>query len=174
MGERVCGLCDGHKGRRHVSDVLPWAVDARPRRTDAQPKKRVHLLRPEHRRGDLDQAKQMHNKALEINKRLGRMDGMAINYGNLGLIYSEQRDLIQAEQFVKKSLEINEKLKRLDGLARDYSNLGSFYRQREDIEKAIDCWKKALEIFRNIGMQVEIEKVQGLIDELNDQVRGKK
>ena len=37
-------------------------------------------------RGDLDGAEQMHRKSLEIDERLGRLDGMASQYGNLGIL----------------------------------------------------------------------------------------
>jgi len=38
-------------------------------------------------KGDLDKAEDMHNKSLDINKKLGSLEGMANDYGNLGLIY---------------------------------------------------------------------------------------
>ena len=38
-------------------------------------------------RGELDKAEEMHKKALEINEKLGRLEGMANQYGNLGSVY---------------------------------------------------------------------------------------
>ena len=38
-------------------------------------------------RGDLDEAEKMLRKSLEINERLGHLEGMAIQYCNLGLIH---------------------------------------------------------------------------------------
>ena len=75
-------------------------------------------------RGDLDRAEQMHRKGLEIDEKLGRLEGMANQYGNLGLIYQTRGDLDLAEQMLRKSLEINEKLGRLEGVASQYGNLG--------------------------------------------------
>ena len=34
----------------------------------------------------------MHRKALEIDEKLGRLEGMAIHYGNLGLVYEQRGD----------------------------------------------------------------------------------
>ena len=39
-------------------------------------------------RGDLDKAEKMYLKSLEINKDLGRKEGMANNYANLGILYT--------------------------------------------------------------------------------------
>ncbi len=33
----------------------------------------------------------MHKKSLEINERLGKLEGMANSYGNLGNVYREPR-----------------------------------------------------------------------------------
>ena len=68
-------------------------------------------------RGDLDRAEQMHRKALEIDEKLGRLEGMASDYGNLGLIYLTRGDLDRAEQMHRKALRIDEKLGRLEGMA---------------------------------------------------------
>ena len=125
-------------------------------------------------RGDLDEAEQMHKKALEINEKLGRLEGMAIQCGNLGGIYRTRGDLDEAEQMHKKALEINEKLGRLEGMARGYVNLGLVCQTRGDLDEAREYWEKAMEIFRNIGVKPEIEKVQGWIDGLDEQVKSKK
>ncbi len=38
-------------------------------------------------RGDLDEAEKLFRKSLAIEERLGRQEGMAAAYGNLGTIY---------------------------------------------------------------------------------------
>jgi len=57
-------------------------------------------------RGELDKAEEMHKKSLEIEKKLGRLEGMAAQYGNLGVIYYTRGKLAQAEEMHRKSLEI--------------------------------------------------------------------
>jgi tetratricopeptide (TPR) repeat protein len=54
-------------------------------------------------RGDLTRAEEMHRKALEINEKLGRLVGMANDYGNLGSVYAIRGDLKQARDFWTKS-----------------------------------------------------------------------
>ncbi|MFH0981209.1 MAG: tetratricopeptide repeat protein, partial [Planctomycetota bacterium] len=75
-------------------------------------------------------------KALEINGKLGRLDGMAIQYGNLGLIYRTRGDPDRAEAMYRKALEVHERLGRLEGMAAQYGNLGLIYRTRGDRVRA--------------------------------------
>ncbi len=42
-------------------------------------------------RSDLDQAEAMCNKALALDEELGRKEGMARDYGNLGILYRNPR-----------------------------------------------------------------------------------
>ena len=103
--------------------------------------------------GELDKAEEMHNKALEIDKNLGRLEGMVVQYGNLGLIYITRGELDKAEGMLNKSLEIDKKLGRLEGMASEYGNLGLIYITRGDLDKAEEMLKKALEINENLGLQ---------------------
>ena len=102
-------------------------------------------------RGDLDPAEDMHQKALEINEKLGRLEGMASQYGNLGAIYQTRGDLDQAEDMHQKSLKIEKKLGRLEGMASEYSNLGVIYRRRGDLDQAEAMHRKSLNIFEKLG-----------------------
>lgn len=102
-------------------------------------------------RGDLDQAERMFLDALEINERVGQLEGMARDYGNLGVIYKMRGNLDQGEKMHKKALEINKKLGRFEGMARNYGNLALIYRRRGDLDQAEEMHKKALEIDENLG-----------------------
>ena len=44
------------------------------------------------RRGELNKAEEMHTKALKIDKKLGCLVGMAIDYGNLGNVFKQRGD----------------------------------------------------------------------------------
>ena len=61
-------------------------------------------------RGDLDKAEEMCRKSLAIEERLGRLEGMAADYGNLGDIYKTRGDLGRAEEMYRTSLEIFQRL----------------------------------------------------------------
>ncbi len=55
-------------------------------------------------RGDLDRAKAMHRKSLEIEEALGHKEGMADDYANLGSLYRTRGELDRAEEMYRKSL----------------------------------------------------------------------
>jgi len=103
------------------------------------------------KRGDLNKAEQMHKKSLEIAKKLGQLDGMALQYGNLGLIYMNKGDLKKAEEMFRNGVKIEEKLGRPEGMANAYSNLGLIYFSRDDLQMAEKMHRKALEIDERIG-----------------------
>ena len=103
------------------------------------------------KRGDLDQAEAMHRKSLEIEEKLGRLEGMASEYGNLGNVMQTRGDLDGAEEMYRKALEIDEKLGRLEGMANQYGNLGLIYKARGDLKQAEAMHRKSLEISEKLG-----------------------
>jgi len=65
-----------------------------------------------HIRVELDRAEEMYHKSLAINDALGLKEGMATNYGHLGILYKTRGELDRAEEMYKKALTINEALGR--------------------------------------------------------------
>jgi hypothetical protein len=57
-------------------------------------------------RGDLDGAEAMHRKSLAIEEELGRKDGMAAEYANLGSISEKRGNMAQACAQWRKALDI--------------------------------------------------------------------
>jgi tetratricopeptide (TPR) repeat protein len=104
-----------------------------------------------HTRGDLEKAEAMLKKALEINEKLGRLEGTANQYSNLGSVYLTRGDMEKAEAMHRKSLEIEEKLGHIEGMAGDYGNLGVIRRQRGDLDGAEEMHRKTLEIEKKLG-----------------------
>ncbi len=104
-----------------------------------------------HIRGDLDRAEEMHRKSLEIDERLGRLEGMASDYGNLGNVYYTRGDLDRAEEMYRKTLEIDKRLGRLESITKVYGNLGNVYYTRGDLNRAEEMYRKALEIDERLG-----------------------
>ncbi|HBS28608.1 MAG TPA: hypothetical protein DEB06_03955, partial [Phycisphaerales bacterium] len=64
----------------------------------------------------------------------GRPEGMANDYGNLGVVLKTRGDLDGAEAMFRKSLEINERLGRPEGMANQYGNLGVVLQTRGDLD----------------------------------------
>ena len=72
----------------------------------------------------------MYRKALVIDEALGRKEGIASVYGNLGILYKTRGELDRAEEMFQKALAINEALGHKEGMASVYSNLGILYETR--------------------------------------------
>jgi len=53
----------------------------------------------------------MYKQALEINEALGRKEGIANNYGNLGSIYLDGGNIPKATLFLNQSKELISELK---------------------------------------------------------------
>ncbi len=102
-------------------------------------------------RGDLNRAEQMHRQALQLDEKLGSLQGMANQYVNLGIVYATRGDLGQAEHMFRKALEIDENLGRLDGVANVYVNLGNVYGTRGDLGQAERMYRRALELDEKLG-----------------------
>jgi tetratricopeptide (TPR) repeat protein len=101
--------------------------------------------------GDLDGAEKLFRESLEINRKLGRLEGQAIQLGKLGLIARTRGDLDGAEKLLRESLEINRKLGRLEGQASNLGNLGSIAQTRGDLDGAEKLHRESLEIHRKLG-----------------------
>jgi tetratricopeptide (TPR) repeat protein len=113
------------------------------------------------KRGDLDKAEQMHIKALEIDEKLGRLEGLANQYGNLGVVYRSRCDLDKAEQMLTKALEISERLGWLVGMANGYAALALVYHDRGDLAKAEEMHLRGLEVEERIRRPEGIARQYG-------------
>ena len=56
--------------------------------------------------GEVDRAEEMLNKSLAIEEKLGRQEGMAIQYGNPGLLYRTRGEPDRAEEMYRKALAL--------------------------------------------------------------------
>lgn len=112
-------------------------------------------------KGELNKAKEMYEKVLKIEDKLGRPDSIANAYGNLGTIYQTEGELDKAEEVYEKVLKIEDKLGRPDGIANAYGNLGVIYRTRGQLDKAEEMHNKSLEIAKMLGLQEEMANQYG-------------
>ena len=103
---------------------------------------------------------------------MGRKEGMANQYGNLGIIYRLRGDLDKAEEFHKKALDINKELRSKDGMAINKWNISLIKEEQNKLTKALELTKEARELYEQVGIPHEVEKadkriahLQKLIDE---------
>jgi tetratricopeptide (TPR) repeat protein len=67
--------------------------------------------------GQYDRAIEMHLQALEIDKALNGLDGVASDYGNLGVTYHLKGDHERTVSWLKRSLELFTKIGATDKAA---------------------------------------------------------
>ncbi len=99
----------------------------------------------------LTRRKFLHRKLLEIKEALGRREGLADNYCNLGNFYFNCGDLDRAEEMYDKSLALNQALGRREGLVESYRKIGEVYHVRGDFDRAEKMYRMSLEIVESLG-----------------------
>ncbi|OAB61292.1 hypothetical protein AY599_02025 [Leptolyngbya valderiana BDU 20041] len=108
----------------------------------------------------------MLRKSVAIEEELGRKEGMASDYSNLGVILRHGGDLEGAEAMHRKALAIDEELGRKEGMAYNYGNLGVIAVQRGDAAEARRLWMLARDLYVQMGARPDVEQIQGWLDGL--------
>jgi tetratricopeptide (TPR) repeat protein len=101
--------------------------------------------------GELDKALEYFGKSLGLTEKLDWKDGMAANFGNIGIIYKIKGDLETALEYYGKSLKLNEELGSKEGMASNYGNLGIVYQIKGELDKALEYCGKSLKLNEELG-----------------------
>ncbi len=122
-----------------------------------------------HRRGEARDAELVFRKALEINTRLNRIEGMALDYGVLGLMVynSPEGKLSDAERMLRKAVTLNDQIGRFGAVAAAYGNLGLVKAKARDFKKARQMLLTALGIYQRLNRQKMVTKVQTMLTQLS-------
>lgn len=111
--------------------------------------------------GNLDEAETIHRRSLEIDEKLGRIEGVAASYGNLGITLGARGDLNGAEKMHRKSLEIAEKLGRPEDIATASGNLGLVFRARGNLDEAEKMLRRSQRIYEKLGRLEAMSRAYG-------------
>ncbi|MEH2456205.1 tetratricopeptide repeat protein [Nostoc sp.] len=102
-------------------------------------------------KGEVDEAIALYKESLEINERIGNVQGKAATLHNLGYIYAYKGEVDEAIALYKESLEIKERIGDVQGKAATLHNLGYIYANKGEVEQAIALFNQSLEINERIG-----------------------
>ncbi|WP_334907652.1 tetratricopeptide repeat protein [Nostoc sp.] len=102
-------------------------------------------------KGEVDQAITFYNQSLEINERIGNVQGKATTLHQLGILYAKKGELDQAIALFNQSLEINECTGNVQGKAATLHQLGILYADKGKVDKALALFNQSLEINECIG-----------------------
>ena len=97
-------------------------------------------------KGWLEQAKEMYQKQLEIEKKLDRKEGIVASLQSLGNLASTQKSFIEAESLLKNALRIAEQHYLAYRVATTNIILGDVYQQTGKFAAAEACALRALSV----------------------------
>jgi serine phosphatase RsbU (regulator of sigma subunit) len=92
-----------------------------------------------------------YEQSLAIHKRLGNLDGMASQYGNIGLLLISEKDTAKAIEYSLRSLSMYEKLGYKESIATSQINLAHAYREFGNYSLALAYAKKSFNLRRELG-----------------------
>jgi tetratricopeptide (TPR) repeat protein len=101
-------------------------------------------------KGEWDCAIEYYQRALEIDKYMGDMHGVAAAWGNLGIVYRRKGEWDLALEFLQRSLEIVEQMGDIDDMAKTYNDLGIVYANKGQWDRAIEFMQRALELDEHV------------------------
>ncbi|MBN3959037.1 tetratricopeptide repeat protein [Nostoc sp. NMS8] len=102
-------------------------------------------------KGEVDEALALYNQSLEINERVGNVQGKAATLQCLAIIYANKGEVDEALALYNQSLEIDERIGNVKGKAARLHQLAGIYADKGEVEQAIALYNQSLEIFERIG-----------------------
>lgn len=123
-------------------------------------------------KGDLINSELYYKNSLEIYKELNDKEGLAKQYGNLGLIYGRRGDKEKSILYSQKSLDYYKEVGRKIGIATSYVNLGYVYYNFGYYNKAVESVNEALKIREEIddkkGIALCYDLIASIYTDLKD------
>ena len=105
----------------------------------------------EARQGDIERALQLWQRSLEIDERIGDVQGKSTTMANMAGVIAQQGDVERAVELWQQSLEIKERIGDVQGKAATLNNMANVIAQQGDIERALQLRQQSLEILERIG-----------------------
>ena len=103
------------------------------------------------RRGDIDTASELLNKALSLVIETEQLDVIASIYNRLGGVAYQRGDLVQASEFTRQSLEMRSRIGDNAAMARSYNNLGLLAYDLGEWDTALENYQECLDLQTRIG-----------------------
>ncbi|MCO6146919.1 tetratricopeptide repeat protein [Flavobacterium sp. NRK1] len=78
-------------------------------------------------------------------------DRLAITYGSIGVVCSEQNNYAKALEYYFKALKLHDETKEEVYMAHTYNNIGIVYKSQKEYNKALEYYNKALWLQKKLG-----------------------
>ncbi|MBD2185786.1 ATP-binding protein [Planktothrix sp. FACHB-1375] len=102
-------------------------------------------------RGDVEDAIAFYQQSLELEERIGNLQGKAATLHQLANIYANRGEVEDAIAFYQQSLELFEGIGNVQGKAATLHQMAGIYANRGDVEDAIAFYQQSLELEERIG-----------------------
>ena len=119
-------------------------------------------------KSNLDEDLNLAKISLKKSEELNNLDGMAIDYNNIGQILKEKGELDQALDYAKLALTIDEKSKDMFQVALDYFNLASICNLKQNNEEELFYLKKIKQLLDKVPEYSKMEYIIKRINELEN------
>jgi tetratricopeptide (TPR) repeat protein len=101
--------------------------------------------------GNLKEAIAFYQESLELQEKIGNLQGKAASLRQLAGIYAERGEIDRGITLYQESLELHEKIGDVQGKAATLHCLAIIYANQGDVEKAIAFYQESLELKEKIG-----------------------
>ena len=101
--------------------------------------------------GDFNLADSIFRRALVGEEAIGSIVGMAINYANIGSIFSNTNRSDSALHYYQLSMEANKKAGSKLGISICHTHIGEIYEKNKDTRKAINEYQEAYKLMKGEG-----------------------
>ena len=115
--------------------------------------------------GEIEQAIAYHQQSLEIEERIGDVQGKAATLHNLAGIYANTGEIEQAIAYYQQSLEIKERIGDVQGKAATLAMLGQLLALQGDFNTSLNYLQQSLDILQRLQLP-NAEKVREAIAEV--------
>ena len=101
-------------------------------------------------------------RALKIDKELGRNNGIAIKYGNIGCLYKKTKKYKQAEEYLQKALNLSDSIGALNLSMNWHEELSYLYEKTNNHVKALEHFKQYIAVRDSIYNEDNLKKTTQL------------
>ena len=88
---------------------------------------------------------------MKLDEELGDKTGIAIDLGNIGVVYKNKGDYLKALDYYFKALKMKEELKDKWEIAITLGNIGLIYKEQGDYPIALEYYYQTLKILEELG-----------------------
>ena len=100
--------------------------------------------------GEVAKAIAFYEQSLELQEKIGNLQGKAATLHQLAIIYANQGEVEQAIAFYQQSLELKEKIGAVQGKAATFAMLGQLLAAQGDFDQALNYLQQSLEILQHL------------------------